>query len=157
MPTAYWLAFALGAIPYFGYLVGLAFFGLSVSAFKKLQTSRPGRWLPIGATVAAFAIALWQGVTYDALFFDWTLRGRQHATVLGVEIPFAVGENAAGLAFVIFFGLVLVWTEITMILAVFRKGLGRVQRLISLGSLALFGWLGWLTFKEGLRYGHALF
>lgn len=44
-----------------------------------------------------------------------------------------------------------------MILAIFRKGLGRVQRLISLGSLALFGWLGWLVFKEGIGYWHALF
>lgn len=157
MTAAYLMAFALGVIPCLSSLVSMAFFALGVTRAKHPNTSRQRVWLPIGAAVAAAAVSVWQGVTFDDMFFDWTLSGVQHARVLGLEIPFEVGENAAKLTWAIFFGLVVAWAAVRITASFRSQVLTLGQRAALLACVVAFGWLGWRVFADAVSYWQRLF
>lgn len=71
MREAYWLAFTLASIPYFGYLFGMAFNGPVFSRVNHPLPKDQGlpNWLLLLFSLCSFGFALWQQIGMD-FFFD---------------------------------------------------------------------------------------
>ena len=169
MSTAYWLAFALGSVPYLGYMVGMIMLGPVFDRISPGRSAGSGlpTWLLVPFSVFAFAFALSQqvglGAFFDPLpFVEGDFREVSSRQVVGVDIPIEVGRAAESIFSSIFF-LFLTWgLALRMIVAASRnKARGPsplwVQYLIFISLVGALIWVGWPFVGFLLRDWHSLF
>lgn len=103
--------------------------GLAVISGDVLRTSSAALSEPLFLALAAACLALWPGATRGE-------RSGQYRVVLGVLLLLLIGTRAAGLAFVVGFGLALM----------LRAG---IRAAAAVAGPALGAWLGWSAWAGG--------
>lgn len=94
MSTAYSLAFALSAVPYLSYLVGIVFGGIAAERAVTPKSKTRVVWPFIGFSVLAFGLAAWHQFYLGDLFGNTPNNlDVESKRILGVDIPLELGDD----------------------------------------------------------------